>query len=224
MLTDTANEPVNQIIDNETSVKKARKKVVKETDAKKIARVSLDEEAAKALDDLRGSLSRSEYLQNLLIEQKSSQTEKESNLSDSLKLGTEPQVWFTSTSKNTSVDEIKLALGLEGSEIIMSETELLAKASKLSGYSVAEIQRLGRQTFGQKLVSQFCKPREGSGQAGVADCRLDHAYKALQEKAESSVNPKKITLTSVASAALANYNSAKSWAKRRGYQAEFGLD
>ncbi len=191
-------------------------------------RVTIDAKDIELLDYLRGSYSRTEYLHRLLMEERERRlvnptsdqavaVEPVSLQSDDVALGTTEQQWFTVTSKNVDVAEIREALGVESDAIIMTEAELLAKASELSGYTVANIQKQARQTLGQKLITQFCKSRDGRGQAGGADSRLDAAYQEVKAMIDSGAYKGKLTLTAVANRSMTNFNTAKSWAARRGH-------
>lgn len=227
MLTETNNDQIDQTVVSDIEPKKTRSnKAVKESQSedRKMVRTAIHELDIPILDCLRGSLSRADYLHNLLIEEKARQSNgHQSSEKDSPELGTDPQVWFTTTSKNVDPSEIGKALGVEGEEIKMSERDLLAKASELSGESVEDIQIHGRQTRAQKLITQFCKPGEGRGSAGSADTRLDQALEAVQEMIAVGTYKGRLSLTAVANRGMANFNTAKSWAIRRGHQTLFDM-
>ena len=215
--TDTTSQPIAQ----ETEKKTRRKTTKQKPEDKKMVRPTFYEESLELLDYLRGPVSRADYLHKLLLEEKNRET-KSSQLPTVPEIGVEAETWFTTSKEDTRI-EVKEALGIEGEDIVMTEAELLAKASELSGIPVPEIQKQGRQTLGQKLITQFCKPRQGQGQAGGADSRLDESLKSVQEMIENGSFKGKLTLTAVSQRAMANYNTAKGWAVRRGYQDLFGL-
>lgn len=140
-------------------------------------------------------------------------------------LSNQPQKWFLTT-KPENKEEIKEALNIQGEDIELTEVELFEKASELSNTPVEEIKRQGGQLLAQKLITQNAKAdktnKSGNGQgvAGGADSRLDEAYKQLKEAvANGSYKPKggRIPLTAVSNRGMANYNSAKAWAARRGH-------
>lgn len=161
----------------------------------------------------------SQALEFYFSNQNNQNTQQVSNLSN------EPQEWFTST-KSENKTEIREALNIETADILMSEAELLQKASELSQISIDEIERQGRQLIAQKLITQNAKTSKtnksgnGQGVAGGADQRLDDAYEQLKQMiASGAYKPKggKLSLTAVSNRAMSNYNTSRSWAERKGY-------
>lgn len=219
MTTETIDNAItedDQSVDSPTALEPTPKEATKRTG---ITATQKDWDMFKYL---RGSLSPQELFHKLVMEEyerRQARPDPNQAQAEDVSLGTTEQEWFTVTSKNVDVNEIRQALGIKADKIMMTESELLTKASELSGYTVAQIQKQGRQTLGQKLITQFYKIGEGlcQGRTGGADSRLDAAYTDIKGMIADKTFHGKLSLTSVANRSMTNYNTAKSWAKRRGH-------
>ncbi|AFY71220.1 hypothetical protein Pse7367_2969 [Thalassoporum mexicanum PCC 7367] len=131
------------------------------------------------------------------------------------------QHWFRSSKK---LDQVKEALEITEDKVEMTEAALVNKAAEISGLSVEQITVEGRQYRAQDAITRSLSTenREGhtQGIVGAADERLDEAYEAVKGMVkDGTYKPKdgRISLTAISQRAMANYNSAKSWAERRGH-------
>lgn len=178
-----------------------------------------------------------EYFDFLLSERKQNRTLKPVASEPTSKKSEEdkPKTWFTNLSgktkdeRETKLAEIKKTLGIsDNDDIIMTRAELYAKASQLSGKSVDEILVSGAESEAQALITALRVGNEGAGKGrlGSADATLDTAFIELVGMIENgSYKPVGgLPITKIASRAGANFNSAKSWASRRGFTFPMDLE
>lgn len=190
-----------------------------EQSSKKVSRISISPEIMEkievAIKGLPEKVTKHEFIEKAV----------EAYLSGtSTQLSDEPKAWFQNSKK---FGEIRELLAPDEYEIVMSELELLETASRLSGLSIAEIERQGREYMAMKLItssitSQAGENKEGHtrGVAGAADSRLDSAYARLKKEFEEGILKPvggRIKASTVAYGANTSTATAKKWAERRGY-------
>lgn len=193
-------------------------------------------ERAKATGNFKGT--KSEYMQYILEREKerSNQPSPKAETVDNKQIEDDkPLVWFVNISgknieeRQTKLLEIKQVLGINpDEEIIFTRAELYKKASELSGKNIDDVIKDGADAEAQSLITAMRNPeKSGQGRLGSADHRLDIAFKEIVELIKKGVyTPKNnvLPLTPIANRLNANINSAKSWAKRRGFAFPMALE
>lgn len=192
-------------------------------------------ERAKAKGDFTGT--KTEYVHYILEREKLRSNEpspKPETIDNKESDDNQPLAWFVNISgknneeKQNKLIEIKQILGItEDEEIIFTRQELYVKASEISGKSVEEIKKEGADSEAQKIITAMRNPeKSGQGRLGSADNALDVAFKEIVEMIQSGMyTPKEgVPITKISQRAGANFNSAKSWSKRRGFNFPMAID
>jgi hypothetical protein len=159
-------------------------------------------EKFQALKDLEGSKNNSEFLQKLLDCYQ---------LFNGSICDEKPQNFFPNMSAKDREEKepiLKEMFDLEPQDsVLISECELLKKASEYSGKSIEELSLEGRVLIAKNEIGRQLQYRLGRGKKGLGDENIATTYKILQESGQ------KITVNRLTQRSGSNRSTVERWLK-----------
>jgi hypothetical protein len=162
-----------------------------------------NQELIEKFESLNPGLNNSEFIEELL---------KAYELLNGKNCSLEPQNYFPNLQgKDKSEKEpvIKNMFGLEDKDpLLMSECELLEKASEYSGKSIAEMSLEGRLLVAKNEIGRQVQYALGKGKKGCADERLEQTYNFMKESGQ------KLSINRLTQLSGSNRKTVESWIER----------